>query len=75
MLRALVWGLQLYYNGHKHTMFRTCPVRNGTCATERNPDGSIKGTIYFTGGNAGESCAWLLTGSNSSIRCTRQLCL
>ena len=51
-----MWGLQLYYNGHKHTMFRTCPVRNRTCATERNPDGSIKGTIYFTGGNAGESC-------------------
>ena len=47
-------------------MFRTCPVRNGTCATERNPDGSIKGTIYFTGGNAGEPCRQSLTAWNGS---------
>ena len=46
--------MQLFYNGHKHTMFRTCPVRFGSCATGRNPDGSIQGTVYLTGGNAGK---------------------
>ena len=46
--------MQLFYNGHKHTMFRTCAVRFGSCATGRNPDGSIQGTVYLTGGNAGE---------------------
>ncbi len=46
--------MQLFYNGHKHTMFRTCAVRFGVCATQRNPDGSIQGTVYLTGGNAGD---------------------
>ncbi len=52
-------GLQLFYNGHKHTMFRTCAVRFGSCATGRNPDGSIQGTVYLTGGNAGEPSLFL----------------
>lgn len=51
---------QLFYNGHKHTMFRTCAVRFGQCATTRNPDGSIQGTVYLTGGNAGETVPFAL---------------
>ena len=51
---------QLFYNGHKHTMFRTCAVRFGQCATTRNPDGSIQGTVYLTGGNAGETVPFIL---------------
>lgn len=48
-------GLQFFYNGHKHTYFRTCPVRFGRCATGRNADGSIQGTVYLTAGNAGRA--------------------
>lgn len=56
--------MDLYYNGHKHISYRTCPVRFGVCASSRNVDGSIKGTVYLTGGNAGE-----LSGLHAKCLC------
>ena len=50
------------------SFYKTCPVRFGVCATAKNADGSIQGTVYMTGGNAGElrgCCTWVST-------CTRR---
>ena len=60
LVEPLLCRAQLFYNGHKHTMFRSCAVRFGQCATTRNPDGSIQGTVYLTGGNAGETVPFTL---------------
>jgi hypothetical protein len=58
--------VDLFYNGHKHIYYKTCPVRFGICATERNPDGSIAGTVYVTGGNAGARRSLHLFGGYKS---------
>lgn len=46
--------VDVFYNGHKHIFYRTCPIRFGACATTKDPvTGAIKGTVYVTAGNAG----------------------
>lgn len=55
--------VDLYYNGHKHIYYHTCPVRFGLCASTRDSNGAIQGTVYVTGGNAGMCrLIWLLPG-------------
>ncbi|BDA47066.1 probable inactive purple acid phosphatase 2 [Coccomyxa sp. Obi] len=51
-------NVDVFYNGHKHIFYRTCPIRFGACASTRDSaTGAIQGTVYVTGGNAGRSLA------------------